>query len=159
MTGAAVEENDLPDKESDLLFEIAIGRNPENVRPGQDRRVAVEMVWRSMADGTADCYEREEWLSHIAKRIVKEVIDIADEKDKGSAALSAVGLLGRRVDDTELINALQSLLGFADLISPGGKLSLADKVRLLRPGGHFEGLSDAQAKSKIKNLLQNRLQD
>ncbi len=57
------------DKDSDLHFEIAIGRNRKDARPGLETRVAVEMVWRDMANGTADRFDREEWLSYIARRV------------------------------------------------------------------------------------------
>lgn len=150
-------EPGFPEKESSLHFEIAIGRNPQNVRPGLEKRVAVEQVWRDMADGTADRYDRDEWLTYIAKRIVSDVIDSTDEKGKGSAALLAIGLLGRRMEDTDLLNALQTLLHFADLDAPGRRITQAENVKFLRRAGYLKGLSDTQAKSKIKNLIQNRL--
>jgi len=145
------------DKISSLHFEIAVGRNRKDTRPGLETRVAVEMVWRDMANGNADRYDREEWLSYIAQRVVSDVIDIADEKGKGSAALSALGLLGRRVDNADLLNALQSLHDFADLMVPDREMSLAEKVRCLKPGGYFNGMTDNAAKKKIQNLLRNRL--
>jgi len=111
-----------------------------------------------MAEGNADRYDREEWLSYIAKRVVSGVIENPglDEKGKGSAALMAIGLFGRRVVDSELLSELDTLMSFADLLIPERKMSHLEKVRSLRPGGHFEGLSDRAAVRKIQNLLRNR---
>lgn len=145
------------EKECNLHFEIAIGRNKD--RPGLEQRFAVEKVWREMANGTADRHERDEWLSYIAKRVVSGVIDDVDfdEQDKGQAAISAIGLVGRRVVDSELLEDLDTLMGFADLLIPERKMSHREKVRSLRQRGHFQGLSDSAAVKKIQNLVQNRL--
>lgn len=141
------------DKECDLHFEIAIGRNKG--RPGLEQRVAVERVWRDMADKAADPYDREEWLTYIAKRVVSGLIDNPDllEKGKGSAALVAIGLFGRRVENSDLLNDLQTLMGLADILIPNRKMSLTDKERLLRKQGHFNGLSVKEAKKQIQHTL------
>ena len=146
---------EVVDYESNLQFEIAIGRNSDH--PGFERRVAVEAVWREMANGTADPREREMWLSHIAKRLVSGVIDNddLDEKGKASAALRALGLYGRRVIDSELLTDLDTLRGFADLFADK-KMTRLKEVQLLRQRRHFEGMSDTAAVRKIQNLLQNR---
>ena len=140
------------DKESDLHFEIAIGRNKS--RLGLERRDAVEMVWRDMAQGKADQYDRDEWLTYIAQRLVAEIIDNndLDEKLKGPAALFAVGLEGRRVVNSRLLNDLDTLMCFGDLMIPDRKISLADKEQLLRQQGHFKGMSVQQAKKQIQNI-------
>lgn len=150
-------EGEPKEKETDLLFEIAIGRNQG--QPGLERRVAVEAIWREMANGTAAPHERDEWLSHISKCIVSQVIDnpAAEGKGKGSAALIAIGLHGRRVDDSELLRALDTLTSFADLFIPHRKMTQLEKVRSLRPGGHFRGLTDREAVRKIENVVRNRL--
>ena len=141
------------EKECSLHFEIAIGRNKD--RPGLERRVAMETVWRDMAEGNADRHDSEEWLSYIAKRVVSGVIDnpSLDEKGKGSAALMAIGLFGRRVVNSDLLNDLQTLMDFADLLIPERKMSLAEQERLLRQQGHFKGLSVPEAKKQIQYIL------
>lgn len=149
--------SELLDYESRLVFEIAMGR--EKKRPGLERRVAVEEVWRSMADGTADCHERQEWLSYIAERIISRVIDnpaVSSEGRKGRAALDAIWLNGRRIDDSELIRDLDSLVAFENLDKPGKAMSHLDKVRSLRKLGHFKEITERQAVRKIQNLIQNR---
>ena len=144
----------FPDKESDLHYEIAIGRNTQ--QPGIEQRYAVELVWRDMANGGADRYDRDEWLSYIAKRIVSSVIDNPDEKGKASAALMAIGLFGRRVQDSALLYDLDTLMVCSNLFFPDKKMSHQDRVDALRHRGHFKGLSDSRAVRKIQNLLRNR---
>ena len=146
--------DDTPDKECDLHYEIAMGRTEPQL--GLERRYAIELVWRDMASGGADRYDRDEWLSYIAKRIVSDVIDNPDEKGKASAALLAIGLFGRRVQDSALLSDLDTLMFGADLFFPGKKMSHQDWVDVLRPKGHFKGLSDSRAVRKIQNLIRNR---
>ena len=145
------------EKGSNEHFEIAIGRNKE--RTGLKQRFAVEKVWREMANGDADRHDRDEWLSYIAKRVVAGVIDDVDfdDKDKGQAAISALGLTGRRVVDSELLEDLDTLQRLADILIPNRKMSSSEKVRSLRQRGHLQGLSDSAAVKKIQNLVQNRL--
>lgn len=153
-------KSETSDYEPNLLFEIARGR--QTARPGMERRVAVEAVWRSMADGTAHRDHREDWLSYIADRVVSDVIDNKDLDEKGkkgSAALAAICLYGRRVDDSGLLSALDSLMGFENLVCPEEKTSHLETVQSLRQMGYFQDLKDGEAVRKVQNLIQNRLRD
>lgn len=150
-------EDEDADEESSLLFEVAIGRNEG--RPGLEQRYAVETVWRQIAAGTLGKFEREEWMTHVAQRLVERVIDnpSLDAKHRGSEALSALGLWGRRAVHSELISDLQTLLEFADLISPERELTYEEIANLLAKREHFRDLSFAQAVKLVRNLVQNRL--
>ena len=140
----------------DLIFEIAIGR--QNERPGLERRFAIESVWRDIASGTASQHTREEWLDHIARKVVSGIIDNAElnEKHKGSAALSALGLLGRKVINSKLLDDIDTLMAFGDLDQPSRRITHLETVTSLRTFGHFDRLDDRAAVRLLRNLLANR---
>ena len=140
----------------DLVFEIAIGRQHD--RPGLERRYAIESVWRDIASGTAGRHRREEWLDHIARRVVSSIIDNRDlsEKHKGSAALSALGLLGRKVTNSKLLDDIETLMAFGDLVQPSRRITHLEIVSSLRSSGHFAEVDDRKAVRLLRNLLANR---
>ena len=140
----------------DLIFEIAIGR--QNARPGLERRYAIESVWRDIASGTAGPHRREEWLNHIAKRVLTEIIDNAElsEKHKGSAALKVLGLWGRKVINSKLLDDIDTLMAFGDLNQPSRRITHLERVKSLRSFGHFDELDDRAAVRLLRNLLANR---
>ena len=129
-----------------------------NIVSGLERRYAIESVWRDIASGTASRHTREEWLDHIAGKVLTELIDnpALSEKHKGSAALSVLGLLGRKVINSKLLDDIDTLMAFGDLDQPSRRITHLEIVKSLRSSGHFARLSEGQAVRLLRNLLANR---
>ena len=97
---------------------------------------AVERVWRSIADGSANIAERDVWLTAVAKRVVTNVLD-QTEKSRPQEALKALHLYGQQDRNWRLAYDLDVLDSFEDLDDPTRKLSRREVARRMQARGHL----------------------
>ncbi|WP_426041037.1 hypothetical protein [Brevundimonas sp. TWP2-3-4b1] len=112
---------------------------------------AVEFIWRSIADGTANLAERDTWMLHLAQKVVDDVIP-AEAGDRPDRALRALGFTAVFDKHWLVKRDLDALLSFEDL-SGGGSLTHRQLAERMQGLGHFPGKSPAAAMSALNRVL------
>lgn len=128
------------------LAERALDQNPTERGP-------IDAIWRAAAENKLSNEDAAEWMSIIAKRVVKEVIEFkGPTKERPPAAIAALGLRGK-ID--KLYHHRRALKLFLDFYP----LAKASEPRLSRPErlyramrSHYKNVPKADAKQRIDNL-------
>lgn len=112
---------------------------------------AVEHMWREIAEGRANIADRDVWVEHVAKRVVKDVIP-ANASERPRAALKALGFNTRLDEHWAARRDLEVLLAFEGLDN-GSEDTRRALAQALVNRGHFRGRRVDEALMKVVDRL------
>ena len=154
-----VERWSLPAKlrnELELALAGRLATSPELDKALAGDIGAVEFIWRSIADGTANLAERDIWVEAIAKRVVATVIP-TDAIKRPLAANRALGFTTYFDDHWAARNALEAFDEFLNLETAAGP-DRRSVARVMMSLGYFggplpRGASAAATKAKEESVM------
>lgn len=114
-----------------------------------------ERIWRDLADGKLSVEDRDIWLTAVAQRVVKFVLEAEDKKNRGEQALMALYLAGRALAHPEARDDLETFDAFTDL-EGGDPTSRRAAAKMLRGRGHLEDRTEDEAMKVVDRLRSQR---
>ncbi|WP_394730742.1 hypothetical protein [Altererythrobacter sp. GH1-8] len=141
-------------------LEVARGMKSDSL----ERRDAAEKIWLAIADNEASEGTKISWVEYIAKRLKKDLLknDSLDDRQRGSAALNAIGLSYRKDEGYELREFVSNFLDLEDLMKPANEVQKAPKpmqlVRMLREQGLLLNVEDRAAQQRVRRALRKELE-
>ena len=131
-------------------YEIA--RTIDN--PSSSKALA-ERIWRDLADGKLSLEDRGIWLTAVAQRVVKFVLEAEDNNNSGEQALMALYLAGRALAHHEAREDLEAFDAFTAL-DGAGPASRRAAARMLRDRGHLKDRTEDEAMKVVDRLRSQR---
>jgi hypothetical protein len=131
------------------LAEGALDQNPTERGP-------IDAIWRAAAENKLPTEDAAEWMSIIAKRVVKQVIDFeGPTKERQLAAIAALGLRGTIDKLYDHRRAVELFLDFHPLTRASEpRLSWPETLyRAMR--SHYKGVPKVDAKKRLDNLVKS----
>jgi hypothetical protein len=131
------------------LAEGALDQNPTERGP-------IDAIWRAAAENKLPTEDAAEWMSIIAKRVVKQVIDFeGPTKERQLAAIAALGLRGTIDKLYDHRRAVELFLDFHPLTRASEpRLSWPETLyRAMR--SYYKGVPKVDAKKRLDNLVKS----
>jgi hypothetical protein len=131
------------------LAESALDQDPTERGP-------IDAIWRAAAENKLPTEDAAEWMSIIAKRVVKQVIDFeGPTKGRQLAAIAALGLRGPIDKLYEHRRAVELFLDFHPLAKVAEPRRSWPETLYWAMKSHYEGVPKVAVKKRLDNLVKS----
>lgn len=143
------QDYDGPDYDGYLIHLAERALDREKIARGP-----IDTVWRAVADGALSEVDAAEWARIISQRVVQGLLNKGGQKrDRGDAAITALGLDGSPDANYELREKLATLLSFLPYAHPDVRQKETWEERMYKGMRlHFPDQKKANVKKRLARL-------